>query len=150
MGILIQTQFDTAEGIPIANVYCKITSFTCDIVSSSRVQVILKFDTFVSREKRLVGYRKLHTPNVPEYIVFPTPLDSGWTSLPALYTTLKDTLATMGFAVEDVLEPPVEEPPVEEPPVEEPPVEEEPPVAETAEVTESPVEEPPVETAAVE
>lgn len=109
MGLLIQTQFDTAEGIPISNVYCKITSFTCDVLSASSIQVILKFDTFVSREKRLDGRRKLYTPNLPEYIVFTTPIDSGWTSLSILYTALKENLITLGFTVEDVLEPVVAE-----------------------------------------
>jgi hypothetical protein len=104
MGLLIQTQFDTAEGIPISNVYCKLTSFSCDILPASRIQVILKFDTFVSREKRLDGRRKLYTPNLPEYIVLTTPLDSGWTSIPALYTALKENLVDLGFTVDDVLE----------------------------------------------
>jgi hypothetical protein len=119
MGLLIHTQFITVEGIPVQNVYCRITSFTCDIVSPLRIQVLVKFDTFVSRETRLGGYRKVYTPTVPDYIVLTTPMDRGWNTLPDLYSALKGTLIDQGLVVEDVNpdpEPVVE--PVAEPGVE--------------------------------
>lgn len=123
MGLLIHTSFDTDQGIPVTSVYCKIRSLICDIQSRTKMQVVIRFETYVSRDKKNEGCRRLPVPNVPEYIVRTTPLTSGWNDLPTLYGLLKTYFEEeLQFVTEDVLEPPCSEPePASEPTQETPP-----------------------------
>lgn len=106
MGLLIQTSFDTPEGIPITNVYSRITEIVCTFLSRTSARLLVKQETHVSREKRLTGARSLKTPNVPEYIVVELdPIVDTWGSHEFLYARLKSALEEQGLTVEDVLEP---------------------------------------------
>ena len=106
MGLLIQTSFETLEGIPVTNVYSKLTGITCDFLSKTEVRVLIKHETFVSREKRLQGARSLKTPGVPEYIVINVPPSDAWGTHEYLYAALKTSLKESGIVVEDVIEAP--------------------------------------------
>lgn len=123
MGLLIQTSFETPEGIPIANVYSKLTEVMCTFLSRTEARLLIKHETFVSREKRLGGARNLKAPNVPDYIVvIVSPSTDAWGTMEFLYAKLKAELESQSFTVEDVLEPPCSEPePASEPTQETPP-----------------------------
>jgi hypothetical protein len=111
MGLLIQITFDTPEGIPIANVYSKLTEIDCTFLSRTQARLLVKHETFVSREKRVGGARSLKAPGVPEYIVVNvSPGTDLWGNMGFLYLTLKTELEAQGFVVEDVLEDPEPEP----------------------------------------
>ena len=105
MGLLIHTSFDTAEGIPISSVYSKITSIVCDFVTRGEVKVIVRHDTFVSREKKNAGRAQIGTPSVPSYIIADVSPGDTWGSLEYLYGRLKTALTEQGLVVEDILEP---------------------------------------------
>lgn len=48
----------------------------------------------------------MFVPNIPTYFNTDTPLESGWDSLPFLYSFVKTELERVGFeVVEDVFEP---------------------------------------------
>jgi hypothetical protein len=117
MGLLIQTSFETPEGIPIANVYSKLTEVICTLLSRTEARLLIKHETFISREKRLGGARSLKTPGVPDYIVVSVSPSSAWGTMEFLYAKLKAELESQSFTVEDVLEPePASEPTQETPP----------------------------------
>jgi hypothetical protein len=106
MGLLIQTSFETPEGIPITNIYSKLTEVVCTLLSRTEARLLIKHETFISREKRLGGARSLKTPGVPDYVVVTvSPTTDAWGNMEFLYTTLKTELETQGFTVEDVIEP---------------------------------------------
>lgn len=104
MGLLIHTEFETPEGLPVSSVYCRITGLVCDVVSRTEMRVVVKLETFLSRDKRVAGARKLKTPTVPEYSVLTVPLNGEWGSLAYLYGQLKPVLSVGEVTVEDVLE----------------------------------------------
>ena len=104
MGLLIQTSFETPEGISITNVYSKITDIVCTFLSSTSARLLVKHETYINREKRLMGARSLKAPNVPEYIVVDVSPSDAWGSLAYLYDRLKTALTEQGLTVEDVLE----------------------------------------------
>lgn len=105
MGLLIHASFDTPEGIPVSSVYSKLTGLVVDFLSSAEVRVLIKHETFISREKRLLGARSLKVPSVPEYIVVTVSPSDAWGTHAYLYATLKSHLEGLGMTVEDVLEP---------------------------------------------
>lgn len=104
MGLFIHTTFETPQGISITGVYCKISSFTCDILPNSEVRFLIKYETFLSREKRILGYGSISTPKIGEYVVVTTNLHSNWGTMSFLYTKLKENLLSLEFEVDDVLE----------------------------------------------
>lgn len=106
MGLLVQTSFDTPEGIPVSSVYFKLTGLMVDFLSSTKVQVLVKYEAFISREKRIVGARSLKVPSLPEYIVITVSPSDAWGTHAYLYAALKTHLEEAGLTVEDVLEPP--------------------------------------------
>lgn len=121
MGLLIQTTFETPEGIPVSNVYSKLTGIVCDFLSQSEVRLLIKHETFINREKRIQGARSLKAPGVPEYIVINVSPSESWGTHSYLYGALKAHMEETGLVVEDVIEPapaPAPEPVVETPPEE--------------------------------
>ena len=105
MGLLIHTSFDTAEGLPISSVYSKITSIVCDFVTRGEVKIIVRHDTFVSRDKKIAGRAQICAPSVPAYIIIVVPPTDAWGTLEYLYAALKTHLEGSGLTVEDVIEP---------------------------------------------
>lgn len=105
MGLLIQVQVDTPEGLTVSSLYCKITGMLCDVLSREEVRVVVKTESYVSREKKNEGFRKVANQVVPETYVFTLPLLDQWGSFTSLYTKVKESLQAAGLAVEDVLEP---------------------------------------------
>lgn len=113
MGLLVNTTFETSHGIPITNVYLRITSVTVDFVGVARVTI--KCEAHVNREKRLEGRQPLYVPNIPTYFNTDTPLDAGWNNIQYLYGKVKDHLTELGFqSTEDVFEPAPEPSPAPE------------------------------------
>jgi hypothetical protein len=114
MGILIHTTFETAQGLPVTDVYGRITGVHCNVIAPNIV-VTVEFETHISREKRLQGATSIFVPNLPYRVSKTVPLESTdqWGSMQALYTLLKDGLTEAGYtSVTDVLVDPV---PVVEP-----------------------------------
>lgn len=107
MGLLIQTAFESAEGIPITSVYCKISSVRCAF--ARKVTVTIQCEAFVSRDKKIQGRRCIYPPGLSELTTVTVPLSGGWNSLESLYGILRSRFITDGFIVEDVFEEPVAE-----------------------------------------
>jgi hypothetical protein len=102
MGLLVHTTFETEQGIPVTNVYVRISSVTADFVNGA-ARVTIKCESHVSREKRLEQKRPLYVPNIPTYFSAETPLDSGWNDISFLYSSVKSQMLAAGFeVVEDV------------------------------------------------
>jgi hypothetical protein len=116
MGLLIQTSFETPEGITVTNVYSRLTGLTCDFLSQTEMRVLVKHETYITREKRLAGAATLRVPNLPEYFIFlVSPSESTWGSMENLYTRVKADIELRGFTVENVNPDPDPEPaPAEE------------------------------------
>lgn len=103
MGLLVYTSFETTHGIPITNIYLRITSVTADFMGTTRVTI--KCESHINREKRLEGRHPLFVPNIPTYFIVETPLDSGWNDITFLYEKVKEQLEVLGFqSIEDVFE----------------------------------------------
>ncbi len=110
MGLLVHTTFETEQGIPVTNVYIRISSVTADFVSGA-ARVTIKCESHVSREKRLEEKRPLYVPNIPTYFSVETPLNSMWNDISFLYSTVKSQMTDLGFEViEDVDPDPIPEP----------------------------------------
>lgn len=117
MGLLIHTSFETPEGFPVTSLYCRIVSFT--YAPGSRT-LSVQHECYMNREKRLLGYRRLHFPGASEIYSFS---DASFPTMATMYTLLKTTFTELGFAVEDVdpdPEPPQEPAPTEPAPTEPP------------------------------
>lgn len=105
MGLLVHTTFETSQGIPVTNVYLRISSITSNFVDK-RAYVTIKCESHINREKRLERREPLFVPNIPTYFNTDTPLDAGWNNISFLYNFVKTELEGVGFEViEDVFEP---------------------------------------------
>ena len=103
------------------SVYARVVGLMVDFLSSTEVRVLIKQETYINREKRLLGARRLQVPNVPDYIVVTVSPTDNWSSHAYLYESLKSSLVSSGLTVEDVLESPPEPPaPTETSPTEPP------------------------------
>ena len=102
MGLLIQTSFETSEGVPITNVYLRISSITYTFID--HVRVCAQREASISREKRLEGKRLNNVPGVSEYFVFEMAKSDTWNDITYVYSKMKSKLEESGFTVEDVLE----------------------------------------------
>lgn len=102
MGLLVQTSFETSEGVPITNVYLRILSITYTFVDN--VRVLVQREASISREKRLQGRKLNYVPGIPECIVFEMTKSDPWNDITYLYAKMKSSLEESGFTVEDVLE----------------------------------------------
>ena len=79
MGLLIQTSFETSEGVPITNVYLRISSITYTFIDDVRVSI--HREASISREKRLEGKRLNYVPGVLEYFVFEMAKTDPWNDI---------------------------------------------------------------------
>ena len=112
MGILINTTFTTAQGLPVTSVYGRVINMRCNVMSPDIV-VTVEFETYLSREKRIEGFAPIFVPGVPTHISKTFPLDSveSWGSAQAMYSIVKEGLSDAGItSVVDVLVDPVPEP----------------------------------------
>jgi hypothetical protein len=96
MGLLIHTSFETPEGFLVTSLYCRIVSFT--YAPGSRTLTV-QHECYMNREKRLLGYRRLHFTGVSETYSF-----SGvsFPTMESMYALLKTTFTELGFAVDDI------------------------------------------------
>jgi hypothetical protein len=94
----------------VQSVYARVVGLMVDFLSSTEVRVLIKQETYINREKRLLGARRLQVPNVPDYIVVTVSPTDNWSSHAYLYESLKSSLVSSGLTVEDVLESPPEPP----------------------------------------
>jgi hypothetical protein len=102
MGLLVHTAFETPQGIPVTNVYVRISSIITEFKTGNAF-VMIKCESHVNREKRLERREPLFVPNIPSYYTIETPLDSGWNDISFLYSSVKSQMLAAGFeVVEDV------------------------------------------------
>lgn len=106
MGLLIQTQFETEQGLSVSGVYCRIGRIIFDPVRSAEYCITLQPETYVSRDARLRFKSPLQTPGIPASLSF----QGTFGDMASLYGLLKTRLESQGFTVEDVIEPPTPEP----------------------------------------
>jgi len=102
MGLLIQTSFETSEGVPITNVYLRISCITYTFID--HVRVVVQREASITREKRLEGKRLNCVPGIPECVLFQMAKTEPWNDIPYVYSKMKSSLEESGFTVEDVLE----------------------------------------------
>jgi hypothetical protein len=115
MGLLVRTSFETKEGIPIQSVYSRITSLRCEFRGYYTTLTIVQ-ETYLNRDKRINGFAPVFAPTIQYRINVEVPYNSAWGDMAFLYTKVKEHLAEMGIASEDVLESPPQPPPAETPP----------------------------------
>jgi hypothetical protein len=101
MGLLVHTQFETAEGLPVTGVYCRLSRMSYQPVTATTYHIALEHHTFVSRERRLAGKLPIQTPGIPGVFT----VIGAYGDVPYLYGLLKTHLEAQGLTVEDVLEP---------------------------------------------
>ena len=102
MGLLVNTSFETANGILITNVYVRICSISAEFTRKDTF-VTMKCESYISRDKRLQGREPLFVPGIPTYYTTRTPLDSGWNDIAHLYSAVKSQMTTDGFqSIEDI------------------------------------------------
>ena len=101
MGLLIQTQFETEQGLSVSGVYCRIGRIIFDPVRSAEYCITLQPETYVSRDARLSFKSPLQTPGIPASLSF----QGTFGDMASLYGLLKTRLEAQGLTVEDVLEP---------------------------------------------
>ena len=106
MGLHIQLQFETPEGLPVTSVYCRIGRVIFDRVTSHRYSVTLQPEAYVSRDHRLQQKRPLQPPGLPAVLTFL----GTFGDMAYVYSLLKTHLESQGLTVEDVIEPPTPEP----------------------------------------
>jgi hypothetical protein len=100
MGILIRTTFDTPHGFTVTDVYCRITRVTFDPAPGGDYVITLKYETHLSRDRRLAGALPLSIPDTPELLSTSGVMGD----MTYVYGRLKEALQGRGFTVEDVLE----------------------------------------------
>jgi hypothetical protein len=98
MGLLVTIDFQTPEGFPVTEVYVRIVHMTHDLISN---MTVVRFNCYISREKRLEGRKPLTIPNLSDVVVFPA---ITFPHIDMLYYHLKRNIVQNGFSVEDVLE----------------------------------------------
>lgn len=101
MGLLIQAQFETPEGLSVSSVYCRIGRIILDPAGSSEYTITMYPWTYVSREQRLRQKRVLQIPGLPTTVSFQGAVGD----MASFYGRLKTHLETLGHLVEDVFEP---------------------------------------------
>lgn len=104
MGLLVHTEFETKEGLPVTSVYVRLLS-TLASFNGEVTTVTISYDTYLSREKRLQGASPLFAPHLEYRTTHQVPSSSAWGSMEGLYGLIKSRLVEQGFTVEDVLEP---------------------------------------------
>lgn len=112
MGLLIQVSFETPEGLAVTSVYSKITGIVCDFLSHTQLRVLVKHETYLSRERRFAGARAIQVPEMPGYFIFYTSSsESTWATMENLYAKVKADIESRGYTVENVdPDPPLPEP----------------------------------------
>lgn len=98
MGLLIHTNFTTAEGFPVTTVYLRIVFFSYNLASKD---LVIQHECYLNREKRLQGFRRLYTPGMSESYSYQS---NSIPTMASLYTLLKTTLTDLEFVVDDVFE----------------------------------------------
>jgi hypothetical protein len=104
MGLLIQTSFDTAQGVSVSTPYCRIISVTYDKLGGGEYTVTLRLDTYISRDASQSGKQPISTPGIPSYLSY----RGVFGDMASVYGLLKNDLHSRGILTEDVLEPPPE------------------------------------------
>ena len=106
MGLLVHASIQTAYGLSVPSVYCRISRVIFDPIGSGQYSITLTPNLFVSRECRLDGKMPLPTALLPSDLTLP----GTFGDMAFLYGLLKTHLESQGFTVEDVIEPPAPEP----------------------------------------
>lgn len=101
MGLLIQTSFDTAQGVSVSTPYCRIISVTYDKLGGGEYTVTLHLETYISRDASQSGKQPISTPGIPSYLSY----RGVFGDMAYAYSLLKADLASRGILTEDVLEP---------------------------------------------
>ena len=111
MGLLVTTDFETAQGFHVTSVYLRIVKLVVDNIRPGVVSLTVQISSHISREKRLSNVSPINVPGMLGGIILQTPLASA-VDFQMLYGRIKTELAKQGFASEDVLEPAVEPEPI--------------------------------------
>jgi hypothetical protein len=106
MGLLVHASIQTAYGLSVPSVYCRISRVIFDPIGSGQYSITLTPNLFVSRECRLDGKMPLPTALLPSGLTLP----GTFGDMAFLYGLLKTHLEAQGLTVEDVIEPPTPEP----------------------------------------
>jgi hypothetical protein len=118
MGLLIDTAFETKEGVAIQSVYSRIVSVSAAF-RGYYTHLTITQETYFSREKRLQGFQPLFAPTIQYTVNVEVPYNTNWGNMDFLYEKVKERLTEMGISSEDVLEDPPQPPPTPEPAPEE-------------------------------
>lgn len=104
MGLLINTDFETNEGIHVTSVYGRVVMLQTWF-EGQNVSLRIKLETYVNREKRLSGRAPIKVPGLVEIIAAPfVSSTDAWSSMGFLYNIVKTRLESDGFVVQDVFE----------------------------------------------
>lgn len=96
MGLLVQSTFQTPEGIPLTSFYSRITFIMYQVPNG----ITIRHSTYVSRDRRLDNCNPVRVPNLDEIIQIP----GGLGDMSYFYQKFKEYLQSKGYTVEDVLE----------------------------------------------
>ena len=110
MGLLVHTSFETREGIPIEDLYSRITSLVCDF-RGYYVGLTITHETHLSRDKRIGGFAPVVAPTLPYRICVEVVYTELWGDMSFLYSKVKERLVEQGIACQDILEDPPQPPP---------------------------------------
>jgi hypothetical protein len=116
MGIFVQYEGTTPEGLSFQGCYVKLASFVADTGSLSNITLVGRFAVFLSRDARLSGKQRIGYTKLPVNVTVSTSADElnnyPHSVVEFLYEKYSVELLKEGYVVEQILEENQTAPPV--------------------------------------